>query len=76
MALKMLMVAIFSFCIFNPSSGVAGQGNAPAPSPVLAPANAPGPSGAQDPVILYNFTWLREERKFFRFDVDNSYFLS
>jgi hypothetical protein len=76
MAFEMLMVAILSFCIFNPSSGVAGQGNAPAPSPVLAPANAPGPSGAQDPVILYNLTWSPEDRKFFRFGVDNSYFLS
>lgn len=62
MAFNIIMVAILSFCIFNPSSGVAGQGNAPAPSPVLAPANAPGPSGAQDPVILYNFTWSREEQ--------------
>ena len=65
MALKVLMVAVLSFLIFNPSTGVSAQANASAPSSVMAPANAPAPSPAQDLQISYNLSWIPQERKYF-----------
>lgn len=65
MALKMLMVAILSLCIFIPSTKVAALANAPAPSPAIAPANAPGPSAAENFSVVYNLSWPPQDRKYF-----------